>query len=93
MMGSQTVAVKIFPASDVDSWIQEQEIYGLAALKAHPNILHYICAEAHDTDRGPTNAQYWLITEYQEHGSLSDYLKVLFVVATCYNPSCTRMEI
>ena len=75
-MGSMTVAVKIFPASDADSWMQEQEIYGMAALKCHPNILRFICAEVHDTDRGPAAAQYWLVTEFQDHGSLSDYLKV-----------------
>ncbi|KHN86439.1 Activin receptor type-2A [Toxocara canis] len=62
------VAVKEFPSVDANSWIVEQEIYALPALRKHDNILRYIGAEVHG-DR------YWLITEYHENGSLHDYLK------------------
>ena len=40
MSQTESVAVKIFPLADKQSWITEQEIYSLPALK-HDNILRY----------------------------------------------------
>ena len=65
------VAVKIFPLQDKHSWTVEQEIYNLAHMK-HDNILNFIAVEK----RGDNlNVELWLITEFHELGSLSDYLK------------------
>lgn len=69
----QIVAVKIFPASDADSWVQEQEIYATPRLKDHPNVLSYFAAEARGTGTG---MEYWLITAFHERGSMYDFLKV-----------------
>lgn len=63
------VAVKVFPASDANSWVVEQEVYAIKALKNHENILHCLGAEVRGSD-------YWLITEYHEKGSLYDFLKM-----------------
>jgi len=70
-MGSSVVAVKVFPADDAESWMQEQEIYALPSMKNHPNILQYVGADKQGDE-------YWLITMYQERGSLCDYLRVTF---------------
>jgi serine/threonine protein kinase len=51
------------------SWDNLQEIYALPMIKSHKNILPYIGAEQRGT-------QFWLITEFQEIGSLYDHLKV-----------------
>uniref|UniRef100_A0A915BZU0 Serine/threonine-protein kinase receptor n=2 Tax=Parascaris univalens TaxID=6257 RepID=A0A915BZU0_PARUN len=68
LLDGAPVAVKVFPCVDANSWIVEQEIYALPALRKHDNILRYIGAEVHGD-------KYWLITEYHENGSLHDYLK------------------
>lgn len=69
LLNGSPVAVKVFPASDVNSWVVEQEVYAIKALKNHENILHCLGAEVRGSD-------YWLITEYHENGSLYDFLKV-----------------
>jgi activin receptor type-2B len=71
-MKTDEVAVKVFPMQDKNSWITEQEIYKLPRMN-HPNILHFIGAEKHPFP--DARAEFWLITEYQAHGSLCDYLK------------------
>ncbi|VDK46245.1 unnamed protein product [Anisakis simplex] len=68
VLDGAVVAVKEFPCADVNSWILEQEIYALPALRKHDNILHYVGAEVH-------GSRYWLITEFHQNGSLHDYLK------------------
>ncbi|XP_045485152.1 activin receptor type-2A [Pieris rapae] len=70
-LGQSDVAVKVFPLQDKQSWLAEQEIYRLPRMD-HPDILHYI-----GIDRTGDNlqAEYWLVTEYHEKGSLCDYLK------------------
>ncbi|VDP14151.1 unnamed protein product [Soboliphyme baturini] len=72
VMNDQAVAVKIFPAHDVDSWVQEQEIYAVPGLKNHANILRFVTAEVRGTAAQP---EYWLVTVFHENGSLYDYLK------------------
>lgn len=85
---SDEVAVKIFPAQvsgplivmvlvllsvfqDKQSWLSEQEIYKLPHMD-DSNILHFIGVEK----RGDNlQAEFWLITEYHEKGSLCDFLK------------------
>lgn len=70
----QFVAVKIFPPQDKSSWVTEHEIYRLPQMR-HENILTFLGAEKRGDVGLPFNTEYWLITEYQELGSLSDYLK------------------
>ncbi|EJW87572.1 TKL/STKR/TYPE2 protein kinase [Wuchereria bancrofti] len=67
VLENETVAVKIFPSVDVNSWIVEQEIYAIASLRRHKNILRYLGAEVHGND-------FWLITEFHDNGSLFDFL-------------------
>ena len=68
----QTVAVKEFPLQELRSWETECDIYCLAQMQSHANILKYIGAER----RGEGITQtLWLITEFHERGSLYDYLK------------------
>ncbi|ALC45439.1 put [Drosophila busckii] len=63
------VAVKIFRMQEKDSWTTENEIYKLPRMR-HPNILEFLGVEKH-LDK----PEYWLISTYQHHGSLCDYLK------------------
>lgn len=68
---TETVAVKIFPIQDKQSWVSEYEIFSLPHMD-HENILRYIGVEK----RGENLlAEFWLITAYHEKGSLCDFLK------------------
>lgn len=68
---SETVAVKIFPIQDKQSWLTEQEIFKLPHMN-NPDILRYIGVEK----RGDNiQAEFWLVTAFHEKGSLCDYLK------------------
>lgn len=68
---TETVAVKIFPLQDRQSWVTEQDIYKLPHMD-HENILQFTGVEK----RGDNiNAEFWLITAFHEKGSLCDYLK------------------
>lgn len=69
----QLVAVKKFPPMDVESWAQERDIYCTPGLRDNKNILRLLDVEIRGS--GPT-AEYWLITAFQENGSVHDYLKV-----------------
>ncbi|VVC94297.1 unnamed protein product, partial [Leptidea sinapis] len=84
--GQKDVAVKVFPLQDKQSWVAEQEIYRLPRMD-HQDILHYIGV---DKKGDNLQAEYWLITEYHEKGSLCDYLKAhtltwpeAWKIATC----------
>jgi len=69
------VAVKIFPPQDRDSWMTEQQIYRLPQMR-HENLLAFLGT----LKKGDgLNSEFWLITEYQERGSLADYLKANLV--------------
>uniref|UniRef100_A0A8C2PMK9 Serine/threonine-protein kinase receptor n=1 Tax=Cyprinus carpio TaxID=7962 RepID=A0A8C2PMK9_CYPCA len=68
---SEYVAVKIFPIQDKQSWQNERDIYLTEGFK-HENILHYISAEKRGTN---LQMELWLVTEFHERGSLTDYLK------------------
>uniref|UniRef100_A0A915IQH7 Serine/threonine-protein kinase receptor n=1 Tax=Romanomermis culicivorax TaxID=13658 RepID=A0A915IQH7_ROMCU len=65
------VAVKIFPVSEQDSWIQEQDIYNTPLMSCHENILHFIAVDVNKSDP----REYRLFTTFLENGSLHDYLK------------------
>nr|CAH0110600.1 unnamed protein product [Daphnia galeata] len=68
---TETVAVKIFPLQDKQSWLAEQEVFKLPQLD-HANILQFMSAEK----RGDSlQTEFWLITAFHEKGSLCDYLK------------------
>ena len=61
----KTVAVKIFPMQDKNSWQAEQEIYNLPRMD-HESILKFIQCER----RGENLAmEYWLTTEFHEYGN------------------------
>jgi serine/threonine protein kinase len=64
----ETVAVKVFPTADRQSWLTERAFYSQPFIGSHECILRCFGAEQHDTEL-------WLITEFHEHGSLFDYLK------------------
>ncbi|KAJ8318146.1 hypothetical protein KUTeg_003237 [Tegillarca granosa] len=68
----EDVAVKIFFTTDERSWFRETELYQTVLLR-HDNILGFIAADIKGTG-GWT--QLFLITDYHEHGSLYDYLKL-----------------
>lgn len=66
-MITEAVAVKIFPMKEKVSWMMEQDIYKLPHMK-HDNVLRFIAAEKRDD-------KLWLISQFHDLGSLSDYLK------------------
>ncbi|KAI1721412.1 protein kinase domain-containing protein [Ditylenchus destructor] len=67
-LGDTIMAAKIFPATDVDSWVNEQDLYTLKALRSHPNIASFIAAFPHEK-------KYWLLTLFYSKGSLFEYLR------------------
>lgn len=67
----ENVAVKIFSSRDEASWARETEIYNTILLR-HDCILGYLASDM--TSRNSCT-QLWLITQYQERGSLYDYLQ------------------
>ena len=66
----RTVAVKVFAQQEHASWLTEKEIYTNYDM-SHCGILKYIGVDKRKHNIG---FQYWIITEYHENGSLSDYL-------------------
>ncbi|XP_077129481.1 TGF-beta receptor type-2-like isoform X1 [Ranitomeya variabilis] len=66
----EMVAVKIFPAQEFASWMNESNIFTDANLK-HENVLQFITMEEHISG---THKEYWIITAYHARGSLKDYL-------------------
>lgn len=67
------VAVKILPLREKASWKLEQEVYSLSLMGDSKWILGFFGTRIHTEGENP---QLWLISEYLEHGSLYDYLKV-----------------
>ena len=67
---NKLVAVKMMVANEKDSWETERRIYSNYKLH-HENILNFHAAEK----RFENNyIQYWIITEFHQHGSLTDFL-------------------
>lgn len=65
------VAVKIIQAQERASWETERNMYENHSL-VHENILKFHRAEKRLIECNMV--QYWIITQYHSHGSLSDYL-------------------
>uniref|UniRef100_A0A3Q1FUX2 Serine/threonine-protein kinase receptor n=1 Tax=Acanthochromis polyacanthus TaxID=80966 RepID=A0A3Q1FUX2_9TELE len=70
-MMNEYVAVKIFPIQNKESWQNERDVFMTPGMR-HENILRYIGAEKRGNH---LEAELWLITEFHERGSLSDFLK------------------
>uniref|UniRef100_A0A9J7XTA0 Serine/threonine-protein kinase receptor n=1 Tax=Cyprinus carpio carpio TaxID=630221 RepID=A0A9J7XTA0_CYPCA len=70
-MMNEYVAVKIFPIQDKQSWQNERDMFSTPGMK-HENLLHYIGAEKRGSN---LETEFWLITEFHERGSLTDFLK------------------
>ncbi|KAM7369530.1 hypothetical protein PAMP_010848 [Pampus punctatissimus] len=70
-MMNEYMAVKIFPIQNKESWRNEKDIFMTPGMR-HENILRYIAAEKRGSH---LEAEFWLITEFHERGSLSDFLK------------------
>uniref|UniRef100_A0A8C5FQ62 Serine/threonine-protein kinase receptor n=1 Tax=Gadus morhua TaxID=8049 RepID=A0A8C5FQ62_GADMO len=68
---SESVAVKIFPIQDKQSWQNERDIFLTPGMR-HENLLRYIAAEKHGSN---LETELWLIMEFHERGSLTDHLK------------------
>jgi hypothetical protein len=66
-------AVKVFTSSQRNFWLNERNIY-TSLLGGHNNILKYFSVDKINGADSFSN-EYWLMTEYQENGSLCDYLK------------------
>ncbi|KAM6900482.1 activin receptor type-2B-like [Xenentodon cancila] len=70
-MLNEYVAVKIFPIQNKESWQNEREVFMTPGMR-HENILRFIGAERRGSH---LEAELWIITEFHERGSLSDFLK------------------
>lgn len=65
------VAVKIFPEHEKQSWITEKDVYTNPEIK-HESLRGFLASERRlDGDI----VAYWMILDFHELGSLSDYLK------------------
>uniref|UniRef100_A0A1A8QPR3 Serine/threonine-protein kinase receptor n=1 Tax=Nothobranchius rachovii TaxID=451742 RepID=A0A1A8QPR3_9TELE len=72
---NEFVAVKIFPIQNKESWQNERDVFLTPGMR-HENILRFLGAERRGQQRGThLEAELWLITEFHEKGSLSDFLK------------------
>ncbi|OQR72586.1 activin receptor type-2A-like [Tropilaelaps mercedesae] len=67
------VAVKIFPANEKQSWEREKEVYRLPQMQ-HPNVLSFL-GTGPKTNVQTGLAEYWLLTEWHQLGSLHDFLR------------------
>jgi serine/threonine protein kinase len=63
-----TVAVKVFPLHDQQSWLTERDFYGLSQIRCHDNVLRFFGSDRRGNE-------FWLVTEYHDRGSLYDHLK------------------
>ncbi|XP_015258517.1 PREDICTED: activin receptor type-2B [Cyprinodon variegatus] len=68
---NEYVAVKIFPIQNKESWQNERDVFLTPGMR-HENILRFIGAERRGSH---PESELWLISEFHERGSLSDFLK------------------
>jgi len=68
---AEPVAVKIFPGHERRSWQMEREVLELPQM-THENLVRFIGVEKHTY---LAQVEYWILSEYCDNGSLSDYLK------------------
>jgi hypothetical protein len=71
LLNENLVAVKIFPKEEKQSWSTEKDMYMHPEIK-HENLQGFLTTACH-VDK--TSTSYWMIFDYHEMGSLSDYLK------------------
>jgi len=69
----QFVAVKTFHMQDKQSWQNEQDIFNTELMGSHSNILRFVAAASRYDG---VDKELWLITEFHEKGSLTDFLKM-----------------
>lgn len=78
--GKTDIAVKTISSRDRSSWDNEKDIYRtiLPFAGDAPNVLKYIAADERsgNGDPGEADLELWIVTDYVEKGSLSDYLRV-----------------
>uniref|UniRef100_A0A914Z0P7 Serine/threonine-protein kinase receptor n=1 Tax=Panagrolaimus superbus TaxID=310955 RepID=A0A914Z0P7_9BILA len=67
-LSGTNLAVKLCTNAELDSWINEQDVYAVKIMRQHDNISEFVASFEYDR-------KYWLITKYYDHGSLFDYLK------------------
>lgn len=67
----ETVAVKVFPLREKRSWRTELEVFQLPGMN-HEDLLRFIGACRVGDNLA---AEFWLLTDYCETGSLYDYLR------------------
>ena len=70
-LNDNLVAVKIFPEKEKESWDTEKDIYMHPEIK-HENLRNFLAAKCCGDE---SSTVYWMILDYHEMGSLSDYLK------------------
>ena len=70
------IALKTFPLQGKQSWIAEKDIYNLPQMDNHENILKFLFV---DQKNDNLETEFWLATEYQDKGSLHDFLKANYV--------------
>jgi serine/threonine protein kinase len=71
-LADELVAVKIFPQPEKQSWTTEKDVYTNPVID-HNNLRRFLAAECRaDGD----SLSYWMVLDFYELGSLSDYLKV-----------------
>ncbi|XP_018581925.1 TGF-beta receptor type-2 isoform X1 [Scleropages formosus] len=69
----ETVAVKIFPAVEYNSWQSERTVFSDASLR-HENVVQFVSAEERMGRTGSPQREYWLIMAYHGMGNLQDFL-------------------
>ncbi|KAE9556149.1 hypothetical protein FO519_000637 [Halicephalobus sp. NKZ332] len=62
------LAVKLCTKAELDSWVNEQDIYSMKPMRKHDNIAEFVASFEYDR-------RYWLVTQYYSCGSLYDYLQ------------------
>lgn len=71
-MRNEWVAVKIFQLQSKQSWEAERTIFDLPMINNHKNVLK--CLGVDQRKSNSPDAEFWLVTEYHENGSLHDFL-------------------
>ena len=66
----RSVAIKTISKDYADLWKTEKDLFVEHKLK-HDNLINFVSAERRFHEN---NIQYWIVTEYHEHGSLANYI-------------------
>lgn len=62
------LAVKLCTNAELDSWVNEQDVYSVKLMRKHDNISEFVASFEFDR-------KYWLLTRFYDHGSLFDYIR------------------